>query len=226
MKRFELNSVELRRYADGTKGLVFDIKNNFNNTYLNEVELLNKVNREKVLFKNTVVLAEKDLVFVVPIVPIDKSTSKKISKDYLITNWEVIGDAYDNPLNTGGLVNGLYTEGELYNKGGLNQNISISNDTNILGKGLNQNNNAPRKATILRSKNPKYQYNRLFKAEDSVLDDNGFEYVSREAVERVLNLLERDEIKSKELIKSLLDDMTKFTKEMEKVAGALNINLE
>lgn len=225
MKRFELNSVELKRYADGTKGLVFDIKNNFNNTYLNEVELVNKVNREKVLFKNTVVLAEKDLVFLVPIVPIDKSTAKKISKDYLITNWEVIGDAYDTSFNTGGLVNGLYTEGELYNTKGLNQN-PISNDTTILGKGLNQNNNAPRKATVLRSKNPKYQYNRLFKAEDSVLDDNGFEYVSREAVERVLNLLERDEIKSKELVKSLLDDMIKFNKEMEKVAGALNINLE
>ena len=225
MKRFELNSVELKRYADGTKGLVFDIKNNFNNTYLNEVELVNKVNREKVLFKNTVVLAEKDLVFLVPIVPIDKSTAKKISKDYLITNWEVIGDAYDNPLNTGGLVNGLYTEGELYNTKGLNQN-PISNDTTILGKGLNQNNNAPRKATILRSKNPKYQYNRLFKGDDSVLDDNGFEYVSREAVERVLNLLERDEIKSKELIKSLLDSMGKFNKEVEKVASALNINLE
>lgn len=224
MKRFDLNSVELKRYADGTKGLVFDIKNNFNNTYLNEVELVNKVNREKVLFKNMVVLAEKDLVFLVPTVPIDKSTAKKISKDYLITNWEVIGDAYDTSFNTG-LGNGLYTEGELYNTKGLNQN-PISNDATILGKGLNQNNNAPRKATVLRSKNPKYQYNRLFKAEDSVLDDNGFEYVSRDAVERVLNLLERDEIKSKELIKSLLDSMGKFSKEVEKVASALNINLE
>ena len=224
MKRFELNSVELKRYADGTKGLVFDIKNNFNNTYLNEVELLNKVNREKVLFKNTIVLAEKDLVFLVPTVPIDKSTAKKISKDYLISNWEVIGDAYNTSFNNG-LGSGLYTEGELYNTKGLNQN-TISNDTIILGKGLNQNNNAPRKATVLRSKNPKYQYNRLFKAEDSVLDDNGFEYVSRDAVERVLNLLERDEIKSKELIKSLLNNMDKFSEEMKKVAGALNINLE
>ena len=78
----------------------------------------------------------------------------------------------------------------------------------------------------LQRENPKYQYNRLFKAEDSVLDDNGFEYVSRDAVERVLNLLERDEIKSKELIKSLLDSMGKFSKEVEKVASALNINLE